>query len=52
MGNDLTLADLPVEVLLDNVLPFVPVHDLLRLASISKVRSIGSVYKIFCKQIL
>jgi hypothetical protein len=31
------LIDIPVEVLLDNLLPLIPVPDLLRLASTNKV---------------
>ena len=38
MSNDLTLADVPIEVLLDNLLPYVPVPDILRLTRTSKVR--------------
>lgn len=38
MSNDLTLAEVPIEVLLDNLLPFVQVPDILRLARTSKVR--------------
>jgi hypothetical protein len=38
MSNDLTLAEVPVEVLLDNLLPYVQVQDILRLARTSKVR--------------
>ena len=38
MSNDLTLADVPIEVLLDNLLPYVQVPDILRLARTSKVR--------------
>jgi len=38
MSNDLTLTELPIEVLLDNLLPYVRVPDLLSLACTSKVR--------------
>ena len=38
MSNDLTLAEVPIEVLLDNLLPYVQVTDILRLARTSKVR--------------
>ena len=38
MSNDLTLAEMPIEVLLDNFLPYVQVPDILRLARTSKVR--------------
>lgn len=38
MSNDLTLAGLPIEVLLDNLLPYVQVPDLCRLTCTSKVR--------------
>ena len=38
MLNDLTLVEVPIEVLLDNLLPYVKVPDILRLARTSKVR--------------
>lgn len=38
MSSDLTLAEVPIEVLLDNLLPYVQVPDILRLARTSKVR--------------
>ena len=38
MSNDLTLDEVPIEILLDNLLPYVQVPDILRLACTSKVR--------------
>ena len=38
MSNSITLAELPIEVLLDNLLPYVQVPDILRLACTNKVR--------------
>ena len=38
MSTNLTLAELPIEVLLDNLLSYVQVPDILRLACTSKVR--------------
>lgn len=62
--NDLTLAEVPIEVLLDNLLPYVQVPDILRLARTSKVRflwksnlinpymSSGSSFQFFVRTIL
>lgn len=38
MSESLLLVNLPVEVLLDNILPLVPAHGLLRLGATNKVR--------------
>ena len=38
MSNDLTLAEVLIEVLLDNFLPYVQVPDILRLARTSNAR--------------
>lgn len=45
------LPDIPVEVLLDNLLPFVPVRDLLSLTCCNKVCSFGSFFGPFLNEI-